>query len=120
MIAFAEATFRLAVMQEGVPLKLVLEGLLARAKSAKRRAELEKELDVPPPPRTLIYLFDIFNRLRRRKGSAGFGPSPIEWPDIDAFCRHTALHLSPWEVEVIEDLDNLFLVSQQSPQKGEP
>lgn len=35
----------------------------------------------------------------------------IEWPDIDAFIRRSGVWLSPWEIELIEDLDDLFLRS---------
>lgn len=63
----------------------------------------------------LEYLWRIFKRLRRRKGSNGFGLSPIEWPDIDAFLRHTKLDLTPWEIEVIEELDDLILTDHSKP-----
>lgn len=57
----------------------------------------------------LEYLWRAFNRLRRRKGGNGFAALPIEWPDIDAFVRNTRFDLAPWEIEIIEDLDDLFL-----------
>ena len=63
-------------------------------------------------PRELAYILKIFNRLRRRKGSNGFGVGPIEWPDIDAFVRNTRVDLKPWEIEVIESLDDLFLLER--------
>jgi hypothetical protein len=58
--------------------------------------------------------------MRRRKGGTGFGPSPIEWPDIDAFVRHARLDLTPWEVEIVEMLDDLYLaqVSKRSSAGG--
>lgn len=37
---------------------------------------------------------------------------PIEWSDIDAFCRNTKTQLSEWEIELIEMLDDLLLASQ--------
>ena len=60
-------------------------------------------------PKALAYLWSAFWRLRRRKGGTGFGPAPLEWPDIDAFLRRSSLDLAPWEVEVIEDLDDLYM-----------
>lgn len=63
-------------------------------------------------PRELFYLWRTYNRLRRRQGSSGFGPLPIGWPEIDAFIRHSKFNLAPWEVEVIEDLDDLYLKVQ--------
>lgn len=83
----------------------------ARAKNKQQRvAELEAELFPPPPPAPLIYLLEVYHRLRRRKASAGFGVAPVEWPDIDAFCRHAQLHLTPWELEIIEALDDRYLM----------
>lgn len=87
----------------------MLQGLVERTRNVQRRAEAEAKLQCPPRPRALDYLWRAFWRLRRRKGSNGFALSPIEWPDIDAFLRHSQMTLSPWEIEIIEDLDDLFL-----------
>lgn len=65
---------------------------------------------VPPFPKALRYVWDAHQRIRRRKGG-GFGPGPIEWPDIDAFIRRTGLDLRPWEIEIIEAIDDAFLAS---------
>ncbi len=59
-------------------------------------------------PQALAYLWDIFLRLSNRRGSNGFGLDPIGWCDIDAFARLTRVRLSPWEIGLIEMLDNLF------------
>jgi hypothetical protein len=67
-------------------------------------------------PIALDYLWRIFNRLRRRKGSGGFSSSPIEWPDIDAFLRLSGVKLVPWEIEILEDLDDLFLTDHTKAQ----
>lgn len=96
-----------------------MEGLLARAKTDERRAELKAELYGPPMPEALGYLWAAFVRLRRRKGANGFSISPIEWPDFDAFIRLSGLHLAPWEIAAIEELDDLFLAEQNKP-TGKP
>lgn len=64
----------------------------------------------------LAYLWQAYHRLRRRKGG-GMGPGPIEWPDIDAFLRLSGVSLVPWEIEVIEELDDLFLTAVAAAQK---
>jgi hypothetical protein len=69
-------------------------------------------LHCPPFPQSLLYIWKAFGRLRRRKGSNGFGMGPIEWPDVDAFCRNTKTQYSEWEIELIEMLDDLLLASQ--------
>jgi len=68
-------------------------------------------------PSTLRYLWITFQRLANRRASNGFGLNPISWADIDAFLRLTRLRLTPWEIEQIEMLDNLYRVehSQNGP-----
>lgn len=78
---------------------------------AGRIAELSAKLAQPEFPAALHYLWRIFRRIRRRKGAGMSGPSPIEFPDLDAFQRASRVRLAPWEVEVIEALDDLFLKS---------
>lgn len=77
-------------------------------------------MNPPPPPSCLAHLFVVYRRLRRRKGSNGFGPQAIEWSDFDAFGRLTGTELSPWEIAILEDLDDLFLFarSSNSPSTG--
>jgi hypothetical protein len=36
------------------------------------------------------------------------GREPITWADITAFLALTKKTLTPWEVEVIEELDDLY------------
>jgi hypothetical protein len=67
-------------------------------------------------PMALDYLWRIFHRLRRRKAGNGFSAVPIEWPDLDAFLRLSALSLAPWEIEILEDLDDLFLADHSKAQ----
>ena len=90
--------------------RVTLQGLVERTRNPVKRARYEAELVVPPFPKALHYLWAAYHRLRRRKGG-GFGPAPIEWPDIDAFIRRTGLDLRPWEIEIIEGVDDLFLAS---------
>ncbi len=58
------------------------------------------------------HLWSVYSRLRRRKGGTGFGASPIEWPDIHAFMSAAVYPLAPWEIEIIEDLDDAYLAEQ--------
>lgn len=55
------------------------------------------------------YLWRIYGRLRARKGGNGFGPLPLDWRDIAAFCDVTGVHLTQWEIETIEALDDVFM-----------
>lgn len=79
-----------------------------------RRREIEAQLELPDFPLPLLYLWNTFNRIRRRCGGNGFGASPIGWSDIDAFVRLSGVRLVPWEVQTIERLDDLYLLSRSS------
>lgn len=81
-------------------------------------AELAADLKVPPFPAALSYLWKAYLRLRRRK-SVGFSAhNKIEWPDILAFVALTRTRLAPWEVALIEDLDDIFLRAQDEAREG--
>lgn len=82
--------------------------MLTRTKSPQKRAECEAELALPPFPMALLYVWQAFRRLDRRRGSNGFSHNPISWPDIDAFVRNSKVRLQPWEISLIEDLDDLY------------
>jgi hypothetical protein len=75
---------------------------------------------MPPFPKVLAYLWRTFNRLHQRRGSSGFGANPISWPDIDAFLRLSGVRLMPWEIEIIEEIDNVFRVEQSRSESQTP
>jgi hypothetical protein len=81
--------------------------LLERTRKADKRAELEAQLETPPLPDELAYLWHAFCRLSARRRS-GFSIEPIGWADLDAFVRLTGVRLAPWELQLIEMLDDLF------------
>jgi hypothetical protein len=66
---------------------------------------------VPEFPHEVAYLWRAYHRIRRRKGG-GFGPAPIEWPDVDAFVRLSRFELAPWEIEIVEAIDDCFMIEQ--------
>ncbi|PWE57665.1 hypothetical protein DEM27_00175 [Metarhizobium album] len=95
--------------KKGVSLRERLTGLLQRARGERRR-ELEGDLNCPPLPAALSFLWEIYLRLRSRKSTDGMGNAqPIEWSDFDAFNRLSGLRLQPWEIELLETLDNIYL-----------
>lgn len=64
---------------------------------------------MPPLPHVVVYLWRIFRRLSNRRGGTGAGPAPISWEAIRAFQHLTGTALAPWEVEIIEELDAIYL-----------
>lgn len=91
-----------------------MESRLERAVRKNRldiAAQLESDLSTPPFPLALTYVWRAWARMRRRKAGGFNGPSPIEWPDIDAFMRNTRTRLDPHDIEMIEQLDDLYLAA---------
>ena len=82
---------------------------------AKRVAEFSEALALPLFPRALSYLWQAYIRLRRRAQSGFSGAQPIGWQDIDAFVQRTGLDLAPWEIRVIERLDDIYLRPEPNP-----
>lgn len=95
-----------------------LEGLLERSRNPERRAHYESELECPPLPLELQHIWRAFQRLARRRSSSGFGVNPISWGDIDAFCRFNSSTFTPWEIQLIEDLDEIYLAEQSRTLKN--
>ncbi|WP_439618446.1 phage tail assembly chaperone [Shinella sp.] len=121
MIDHAEREFALAAPdKDGHPLRETLQGLLDRCRKKKRRAELEEQLRVPPRPEALDYLWKAYFRIRRRVNSGGFGRAPFGWGDIAAFVQFSGLKLAPWEVDILEDIDDAWLASHvEKKEQGE-
>lgn len=82
-----------------------------RTRDPQRRAEIDVELRLPPFPEELRYLWQAYLRLRNRMAPGFGGAVPIGWTDIDAFTRNSRMVLAPWEVEVLESVDDAFMSS---------
>lgn len=68
-------------------------------------------------PEGADYLWRAFQRLSGRRTNNGFGQNPLTWQEIDAFVRLSGVALAPWEIEVIERLDGLYLAQQAKQAK---
>lgn len=67
----------------------------------------------------LSYVWQAWVRLRRRTPAGFNGPNPITIEAIDAFIRRTGLRLDPRDVELIEDVDDLYLRKATEQQASE-
>lgn len=67
----------------------------------------------------LSYVWQAWVRLRRRTPASFNGPNPITIEAIDAFIRRTGLRLDPRDVELIEDVDDLYLRKATEQQASE-
>jgi hypothetical protein len=55
------------------------------ARNDKRRADLQKQLELPPFPSELHHVWRCFIRLSNRRPSTGFGGGMIPFSEIEAF-----------------------------------
>lgn len=72
---------------------------------------------MPPFPAALAYLWRAYLRLRRRCGSGFSGPQPVGWTEIYAFAQLSGIVLAPWEIDLIEAVDDLYLRRGTAPKK---
>jgi len=76
------------------------------AQTGKRPKALE---DPTPFPSLMSHIWSAFCRLNSAR-SAGFaGPNPISYRDVKDWKELTETPLSAWEVDVIMELDQLYL-----------
>lgn len=75
------------------------------------------ELDGPPLPECLEYIWGWFIQLHRRRGG-GFGPAPISWEAIDAWARRTGADPTPLELELIDAIDCAYMEQAAKDSKG--
>jgi hypothetical protein len=59
-------------------------------------------------PPVFAHLWGWFLRLSARRGG-GYGLAPLFFQEIDAWARRTRLDPTPWEIEQLEKLDDLYL-----------
>lgn len=63
------------------------------------------QLEGPPIPYAIEYLWDWFNELERGRGIDMNGPSPITYESIDSWARLTDRNPKPYEVNALFILD---------------
>jgi hypothetical protein len=115
---YAERYFQLNAAEGDETKRQSLERQIERAEiegKVARVAEIEAELEMPEFPEPLAYLWRTYLRLRRRMAGGFAGHNPIGWQDIDAFSRRAGLRLSPWEIETLERIDDLFVYRDETP-----
>jgi hypothetical protein len=63
------------------------------------------ELEAPPLPAELAYLFDWFLDASSGRGGGFGGIQPLAWTEIEAWSRLLGLGLTPFEARVLRLLD---------------
>jgi len=62
-------------------------------------------------PEVTEYLWHWFLRLSKRRGG-GFGPAPLTHSGMRDFFHLAGIRPSAWEIELLEELDDLYLQIQ--------
>jgi len=75
--------------------------------------------DAPALPRAISYIWDWFLALSRRRGQGMSGPIPLSNQEVKAWADNLGCHPSPWEIEVIFGLDDVFLEIVRGRMKAE-
>lgn len=78
------------------------------AKSGVNLDELFGERTVEPPSE-LRFVWLQFLELNRGRGSSGWWPNVISYVEISAFCKLYNMRLAAWEIDVIKQLDSLWM-----------
>ena len=70
-------------------------------------------------PPAFEYLWTWFLRMSNRRGG-GFGASPLTHAGMQAFFELAGIWPTPWDVEQLEALDDLYLriTEETKPKKG--
>jgi hypothetical protein len=70
----------------------------------------------PELPFELEYLWKLFLRLSRKRQS-GMGPLPIASEEIKNWCALRRISLEPFECDILDQLDDLYLSHQYKKDK---
>lgn len=104
MLAFAAAALALGARQkDGKTLQWHLE----KVRDSTGRAP--PQLDIPPAPYELEYLWAYFVSLNRKRTAGAAQLNPLSDAQILAWERRNRLLLTPFESECIDALDDVFL-----------
>jgi len=60
-------------------------------------------------PDIAAHIWSSFLQLHEGRTYGMSGPNPISYDIIKAWCDLTSITLSPWEIETIKSLDNLWI-----------
>lgn len=61
-------------------------------------------------PEAGLRAWDAFWRLDARRSGTGYGPNPVSYSEIDAFCRRTGIALRQWEIAALDEMEQARLI----------
>ena len=72
---------------------------------------MPEELNNPEPSKAIDYLLEYFHQLSRTR-QIGMALNPITFTEIEAWKRLFHIELAVWEIDVIKQLDLIYLSVQ--------
>lgn len=110
LLGFAGQTFILSVEIEGSTQR---EHLMSEWRQDGYNPDLmPQELDTIDPPDCLLYLWNYFLDMGSRRQSNGYHDMPLPHAEVVAWERRRGVHLLPFENDLIDKLDALFVKVQ--------
>lgn len=67
------------------------------------------EHEEPPNTAEGMWLFRLWETLHHGRGSNGFGPTPLQFSEVAAYCQLTQIELNHWLLHLLRQIDNLWL-----------
>jgi hypothetical protein len=115
LLTFAGNQMALAEKQsDGATLR---EHLQAVARQIRKMPPELAELTAVRCPVLLQYLWQAFLELSSARGSTGFGPAPLSFLEIESWSRLTHRTLTGWQINVLKQLDSVYLSKQAEQAK---
>lgn len=79
-------------------------------KSVEELEDREDNLEEPPTfPDLALHIWAAFLELHNGRTYNMSGPNPISYDTIYFWCHMMGIELTPWEIGVIKDLDNIYI-----------
>jgi hypothetical protein len=74
-----------------------------------REEQMPEQLRPVECPSCVMYLWDYFRDMNRRRTSNGYGYNPITEEGVQAWARRRRITLLPFENELLDELEYVFL-----------
>lgn len=112
LLAFARAELELSEIQgDGQSARTHLESVWRQTRV------MPEGLNTPQCPIEVAYLWAWFIGLSQKRTSNGFGPNPISDAEIIAWSSLRRITLTPFDIDAINALDDVFMTYQAKQQK---
>lgn len=104
---FCVHQFELNAVQDGQTVREhLLAAVAATTFDAATNAKARAHLRGPDLPQDARHAWSVFAALSRTRTMSSAGPNPINYLEIDAYCRVTHDQLTPLDVALIREADD--------------